>query len=72
MEVGEAYPLAGVLPLPSDEVMRKAIALGLEAIEVPNLLGGLLAGELCLALLLLGSDRLPPVLIRSLQLFLRF
>jgi hypothetical protein len=72
MEVGVAYPLAGVLPLPSDEVMRKAIALGLEAIEVPNLLWGLLAGELCLALLLLGSDRLPSVLIRSLQLFLRF
>ncbi len=52
--------------------MRKALAVGLEAIEVPNLLLGFLAGELCLALLLLGSDRLPLVLIRSLQLFLRF
>jgi hypothetical protein len=52
--------------------MRKALAIGLEAIEAPNLLWGLLAGELSLALLLLGSDRLPPVLIRSLQLFLRF
>lgn len=52
--------------------MRKALAVGLEAIEAPSLLWGLLAGELCLALLLLGSDRLPPVLIRSLQLFLRF
>ena len=52
--------------------MKKALAIGLEAIEVPNLLWGLLAGELCLALLLLGSDRLPSVLIRSLQLFLRF
>ncbi len=52
--------------------MRKALAIGLEAIEAPNLLWALLAGELSLALLLLGSDRLPPVLIRSLQLFLRF
>jgi hypothetical protein len=52
--------------------MRKALAIGLEAVEVPNLLWGLLAGELSLALLLLGSDRLPFVLIRSLQLFLRF
>ena len=53
-------------------VMRKALAIGREAFEVPNLLGGLVAGELCLALLLLASDRLPSVLIRSLQLFLRF
>lgn len=52
--------------------MRKALAIGLEAIETPNLLWGLLAGELSLVMLLLGSDRLPPVLIRSLQLFLRF
>ena len=52
--------------------MRKALAIGLEAIEAPNLLWGLLAGELSLVLLLLGSDRLPSVLIRSLQLFLRF
>ena len=52
--------------------MKKALAIGLEAIEVPNLLWGLLAGEAALALLLLGSDRLPSVLIRSLQLFLRF
>jgi len=52
--------------------MRKALAIGLEAIEMPNLLWGLLAGELYFVLLLLASDRLPPVLIRSLQLFLRF
>jgi hypothetical protein len=52
--------------------MRKALAIGLEAIEAPNLLWGLLAGELSLFLLLLASDRLPSVLIRSLQLFLRF
>ena len=55
-----------------DAVMRKALAIGLEAIETPNLLWGLLAGELSLVLLLLASDKLPSVLIRSLQLFLRF
>jgi len=64
--------LAGLLPFQMLAVMRKALAIGREAFEVPNLLGGLLAGELCLALLLLASDRLPSVLIRSLQLFLRF
>ena len=64
--------MAGPLPLLSDVVMRKALAIGLEAIEAPNLLWGLLAGEMSLFLLLLGSDRLPSVLIRSLQLFLRF
>ncbi len=52
--------------------MRKALAIGLEAVETPHLLWGLLAGELSLTLLLAGSDRLPAVLIRSLQLFLRF
>ena len=52
--------------------MRKALAVGLEAFEAPNLLWGMLASELSLAVLLLWSDRLPSVLIRSLQLFLRF
>ena len=52
--------------------MRKALAIGLEAIEAPNLLWGLLAGEISLALAAAASDRLPAVLIRSLQLFLRF
>ena len=61
-----------VLPFSSLAVMRKALAVGLEAFEVPNLLWGLLAGELSLFVLLLASDRLPSVLIRSLQLFLRF
>ena len=60
------------MPFFSVDAMRKALAIGLEAIETPNLLWGLLAGELSLVLLLLGSDKLPSVLIRSLQLFLRF
>lgn len=64
--------LASLLPLSRGAVMRKALAIGLEVIEVPNLLWGLLAVECSLALLLLASDKLPLVLIRSLQLFLRF
>ena len=52
--------------------MRKALAIGREAFETSHLLWGLAAGEVSLALLLLASDKLPPVLIRSLQLFLRF
>jgi hypothetical protein len=64
--------LAGKLRSCRGAVMRKAIAIGLEAFEAPNLLWGLLAGEFSLALLLLASDKLPPILIRSLQLFLRF
>jgi hypothetical protein len=64
--------MARLLPSPGIAVMKKAIAYGLEAFEAPNLLWGLLAGELSLALLMAASDRLPAVLIRSLQLFLRF
>ena len=52
--------------------MRKAVAIGRESLEASHLLWGLAAGEVSLALLLLSSDRLPSVLIRSLQLFLRF
>ena len=52
--------------------MRKAVAIGLEALEVPNLLWGVLAGEIALVLAAAVSDKLPGVLIRSLQLFLRF
>jgi hypothetical protein len=64
--------LAGLLPFSNGAVMRKALAIGLEAFEPANLLWGLLAGELALTLVLAASDRLPSVLIRSLQLFLRF
>ena len=64
--------MAGLLPLGNAAVMRKALAIGLEAFEPANLLWGLLAGELALTLLLAASDKLPSVLIRSLQLFLRF
>ena len=60
------------MPLSIGAVMRKALAIGVEAFEAPNLLWGALVGELGLAVLLLSSDRLPSILIRSLQLFLRF
>ena len=69
---GLCTDLAGLLPLREADVMRKALAIGLEALEVPNLLWGLLAGEISLVLAAAASDRLPAVLIRSLQLFLRF
>jgi len=64
--------MARLLPSWEGAVIKKAIAVGLEAFDAPNLLWGLLAGELSLALLMAASDRLPGVLIRSLQLFLRF
>jgi len=64
--------MARVLPFSVLAVMKKAIAIGLEAMEAPNLLWALLAGELSLSLLMAASGRLPAVLIRSLQLFLRF
>jgi hypothetical protein len=43
-----------------------------EAAELPLAPWALLLGELAAAFLLLTSDRLPPVLLQSLQLFLRF
>ena len=52
--------------------MRKALAIGREAYEASHLFWVLAVGEASLALLLLASDRLPPILVRSLQLFLRF
>jgi len=64
--------VASLLRLGEAAVMKKALATGLEAFEAPNLLWGLLAGELSLTLLMAASGRLPDVLIRSLQLFLRF
>lgn len=73
MLIGAPRPAqAWLLPLQIGAVMRKALAIGLEALEVPNLLWGLLAGEISLVLLAAASDKLPGVLIRSLQLFLRF
>ncbi len=52
--------------------MRKALALRRDAIEASQFLWVLAAAEVSLALTLLASDRLPSILVRSLQLFLRF
>jgi len=38
----------------------------------PAVLWSLLVGELAIGTLLLLSDKLPPILVQSLQLFLRF
>ena len=47
-------------------------AAGVAVVLAAACLWGLLAGEISLVLLAAASDRLPTVLIRSLQLFLRF
>ncbi len=64
--------MAKALPFSLVAVMRKALAIGRESLEASHLLWGLAAGEVSIALLLLSSDRLPSILVRSLQLFLRF
>jgi len=53
--------------------MKKELAAA-SAFELaaPGVLWSLLLGELAIGSILFLSDRLPPVLIRSLQLFLRF
>lgn len=53
--------------------MRKQLAQT-AAIEIgtPAVLWSLLVGELALGALLFASDKLPSILVRSLQLFLRF
>jgi hypothetical protein len=52
--------------------MRKELAITAVDLGTPAVLWSLLVGELAIGFLLLLSDRLPPVLFRSLQLFLSF
>jgi hypothetical protein len=52
--------------------MKRAQALTFEAAPATALSWALLVAEACAALLLLSSGRIPDVLVRSLQLFLRF
>jgi hypothetical protein len=52
--------------------MRKALAIRRDVLEAIQPLWVLAAAEVSLALTLLASDRLPSILVRSLQLFLRF
>ncbi len=52
--------------------MKRELAASAADLGTPTVLWSLLAGELAIGCLLLLSDKLPPILIRSLQLFLRF
>ena len=52
--------------------MRKALTIPLQAALAPGLAWAILAGELLAMTLLVASDRLPGILFRSLQIFLRF
>lgn len=52
--------------------MKKAQAVPLELTQVPLLPWALLLAEMAAAVLLFSSGRVPDVLVRSLQLFLRF
>ena len=52
--------------------MRKAQVVPFEASQAPLLPWALLLAELAAAILLFASGSVPAVLVRSLQLFLRF
>lgn len=52
--------------------MRKTAVLSNERLDVSALIWAGLAGELLAAISFLASGSIPPVLLRSLQLFLRF
>ncbi len=52
--------------------VRKALTIPLQVVSTPGLSWALLAGELLAAALLVASGRLPGILLRSLQIFLRF
>ena len=65
--------MAGTLPyVIAESPMKKELAAPLFEVVAPGVLWSLLLGELAIGSLLFLSDRLPPVLFRSLQLFLRF
>jgi hypothetical protein len=52
--------------------VKKELAVSAADLGTPTVLWSLLLGELVIGLLMTVSDRLPSVLVRSLQLFLRF
>jgi hypothetical protein len=52
--------------------VRKALTISLQTARAEGLAWALLAGELLATTLLVASDRLPGILLRSLQVFLRF
>jgi len=51
---------------------RLPVGAGLQVLSTRWLLEAALAGELAIAICLFASGSVPPVLVRSLQLFLRF
>ena len=65
--------MAGPLPFsPGETTVKKALALPAADLGAPAVIWSLLAGEFAISCLLLLSGKLPPLLVRSLQLFLRF
>ena len=52
--------------------MKKELAAPAIDLGTPGVLWLMLAGELAIGAALLLSDKLPSILVRSLQLFLRF
>jgi len=64
--------MAGPLPFLAIIAVKNAVALARERWDASALLWAALAGELLAAALLAASDRVPALLVRSLQLFLRF
>jgi hypothetical protein len=64
--------MAGDLRCRRRVAVRKELAAPAADFGTPAVLWSLLVGELAIGSLLFLSDRLPQVLVRSLQLFLRF
>jgi len=60
------------LRLLSIVAMRNTAVLARERFDLSDLIWAALAGELLAAVAFLASGAVPPVLLRSLQLFLRF
>ena len=60
------------LPSLFAEVVKTSATLVRERLDASALLWAALAGELFTALLVVVSGTVPPVLVRSLQIFLRF
>jgi hypothetical protein len=54
------------------DAMQNIAAVGRDRFEISALLRAAFAGELLVAVAFLASGSVPPVLLRSLQLFLRF
>jgi hypothetical protein len=65
-------PAGRTLALSTGCTVKATAAIAWERYDASALLWAALVGELVAAVLLLASRNVPPVLLRSLQLFLRF